>query len=31
MRNQQLFRVVIWIVVVGLVVSLLATAILVFQ
>jgi hypothetical protein len=31
MRNQQFFRVVIWIVVVGLVVSLLATAILVFQ
>jgi hypothetical protein len=31
MRNQQLFRVVIWIVVVGMVVSLIATAILVFQ
>jgi hypothetical protein len=31
MRNQQFFRVVIWIVVVGLVVSLVATAILLFQ
>jgi hypothetical protein len=31
MRNQQFFRVVIWIVVVGMVVSLIATAILVFQ
>jgi hypothetical protein len=31
MRNQQFFRVVIWIVVAGLVVSLVATAILLFQ